>query len=598
MSSTKMGPFELEGVIGRGGMGTVYRARHEDTQEVVAIKALSETYSHDQQFRSRFESEIKALIQLDHPNIVRLISHGQEDGNLYFAMELVEGKSLFQLQKQQGPLHWREVLKLARSVATGLRHAHDRGIIHRDLKPGNLLKSDDDVYKITDFGIAKRFGTSQNTEDNVVGTLAFMSPEQAKGQPVTVRSDLFSLGIVLYTMLGGRPPFTGNSMEESLRNLTTVPAPSLSTIVSELPEEIDNLISSLIEKNPEERVPTTQVLLHRISKIENQLKSYSQAATAHGRPEESDSPKTMSSFKTSTGPVKDEGSKSSQPKTAASKNLKAGATVQGSLTKVIASSDVTASKTKVESNRGEAVEKPDYYNRVTDEERRRSLQSETSEPESRGLGVIGLSLGLLAVLGLAAFGIYSALRPMTADELYEAIVVKTERPHKVKVEIKEFVERFPDDERVEQIRRLEKVATAITYFNTKSMAFANKGESRLTTMEQEFVKTINLAKDDSVSGYSRLRAFITFHEANVDEEERAVACLNAAKGYLTKLRIDADNFVDWHQKSIASAFERAEGASIGEKVKIFEAIIELYQDTKWAKESVANASERLKLLTK
>ena len=95
MSSTKMGPFELEGVIGRGGMGTVYRARHEDTQEVVAIKALSETYSHDQQFRSRFESEIKALIQLDHPNIVRLISHGQEDGNLYFAMELVEGCLLY-----------------------------------------------------------------------------------------------------------------------------------------------------------------------------------------------------------------------------------------------------------------------------------------------------------------------------------------------------------------------------------------------------------------------------------------------------------------------------------------------------------------------
>ena len=180
-----MGPFQLEGVVGRGGMGTVYRARHKDTGEVVAIKALSAAYSEDEHFRSRFESEIKALIQLDHPNIVRLISHGQEDGNLYFAMELVDGKSLFHLQKERGPSDWRVVLDVARDVAAGLRHAHDRGIIHRDLKPGNLLKSSTGEYKITDFGIAKAFGSDHNTNNNVLGTLDFMSPEQAKGQPVT-----------------------------------------------------------------------------------------------------------------------------------------------------------------------------------------------------------------------------------------------------------------------------------------------------------------------------------------------------------------------------------------------------------------------------
>ena len=212
MTLKTIGPYELEGILGRGGMGTVFRGRHNDTGQEHAIKVLAPRFADDPHFRGRFESEIKALLKLDHENIVSLLSYGQDAGQLFFAMELVNGQSLYQMQKAGHKFDWRQVLNIARDCANGLRHAHDRGIIHRDLKPGNLMMADatsesPNQVKLTDFGIAKSFGSSQNTGTNILGTMDFMSPEQARGEPVTARSDLYSLGAVLFTLLAGRPPF-------------------------------------------------------------------------------------------------------------------------------------------------------------------------------------------------------------------------------------------------------------------------------------------------------------------------------------------------------------------------------------------------------
>ena len=130
----KLGPYKFVGVLGRGGMGTVFRGEHEDTGEFHAVKVLAPNYSQEPHFRSRFESEIQALLKLDHPNIVRLLSFGQESGNMFFAMELVDGKSLFEVQRSGHKFTPHQCLSIARDVCQGLRHAHDRGIIHRDLK--------------------------------------------------------------------------------------------------------------------------------------------------------------------------------------------------------------------------------------------------------------------------------------------------------------------------------------------------------------------------------------------------------------------------------------------------------------------------------
>ena len=137
--------------------------------------------------------------------------------------------------------------------------------------------------KLTDFGIAKRFGSSQNTGTNILGTMDFMSPEQARGEPVTARSDLYGLGAVLFTLLAGRPPFSGNSVEESLRNLTNVPAPSVTVSNPAVPKSIDDLIGKLMAKKPEARIPTALVLLHKISDIENELRDDASAQTSHGQ---------------------------------------------------------------------------------------------------------------------------------------------------------------------------------------------------------------------------------------------------------------------------------------------------------------------------
>ena len=204
-----------------------------------------------------------------------------------------------------------------------------------------------------------------------------------------MRSDLFSLGIVLYTMLSGRPPFSANSMEESLRNLTSVPAPSLTVVVPDLPVEIEELVANLIKKKPEERIPTAQVLLHRISKIEQILKTHSQAATAHGQPQDanSNSHKTVSGFKTNLNVKDTDGLFEAQtPMSGADAKEK---TVVSSIVPVSPASQPTAAEiTKVDSERGgDPVSKTDYYNRVTDEERRRSVEIASEESEGNRWGV-------------------------------------------------------------------------------------------------------------------------------------------------------------------------------------------------------------------
>ena len=302
MSLEKLGPYRFKGVLGRGGMGTVYRGEHEETGEFHAVKVLAPTYTDDDHFRGRFESEIRALLKLDHPNIVQLISYGQEDGMLFFSMELIEGNSLFQMQRQGHRFDWRQVLVIARDVGLGLRHAHDRGITHRDLKPGNLLMAKlaegaaerklPGIVKITDFGIAKSFGSSQNTGTNVLGTMDFMSPEQAKGQPTTFRSDLYSLGAVMFTLLSGKPPFASKSVEEAINNLMRVPVPQVRSVVPDVPREIDDLIRALMAKQPDKRVPNTLALLRHLDELEDFLKEQAEAKTA----EHSDVTMTGDSF--------------------------------------------------------------------------------------------------------------------------------------------------------------------------------------------------------------------------------------------------------------------------------------------------------------
>jgi serine/threonine-protein kinase len=261
MIGDRLGKWVIFKELGRGGMGHVYLAQEEIGGRQAALKILAAELAQDVGFLQRFQREIETLSKLDHPNIVRFYEAGFENNLYFYAMEYVDGQSLDEAMQVAGRLPWQEVLDAAIQVCLALRHVHDHGIIHRDLKPPNLLRTHAGVVKLTDFGIAKVFASTHLTATGgVVGTAEFLSPEQAAGKPVTKRSDLYSLGAVLYTLLTGRPPFEGNTFVELLHKHRYGQFDPPQKIVMEIPHDLDEIICRLLEKDPAKRPPDCMVL--------------------------------------------------------------------------------------------------------------------------------------------------------------------------------------------------------------------------------------------------------------------------------------------------------------------------------------------------
>ncbi|MEN6557904.1 MAG: serine/threonine-protein kinase [Thermoguttaceae bacterium] len=265
MEIERLGPYRIVGRLGRGGMGIVYRGVDRDTGQPAAIKLLSASLAQEEGFRSRFEAEIETLRKLNHPNIVRLFGFGEQDGHLFYAMELVEGNSLEEELRHGRRFQWREVARIGVEMCRALRHAHDRGIIHRDIKPGNVLLTGDDHIKLSDFGIARLFGNTRLTGDgSVLGTAEYMAPEQAEGRPVDARSDLYSLGALMYALMARRPVFSGKSLVEVLHKQRFETPTPLRKHVADVPEEFELILTQLLEKDPSRRIPNASMLGRRL----------------------------------------------------------------------------------------------------------------------------------------------------------------------------------------------------------------------------------------------------------------------------------------------------------------------------------------------
>ncbi|HEV3258199.1 MAG TPA: protein kinase [Gemmataceae bacterium] len=267
MIGTRLGSWVIEKELGQGGMGNVYLARREppggQAPDHAAIKILAPELAKEAGFLQRFEREIEALRQLSHPHIVRFYEAGAQDGVYYYAMEYVDGRNFEELIEEHGRLPWKEVLDAALQVTPALKQAHDHGIIHRDLKPHNLMRTRDGTVKLTDFGIARVFAAKQLTATGgLVGTAEYLSPEQAAGKPVTPRSDLYSLGVVLYVLLTGRHPFEGTSMVDLLHKHRYAQFDRPRRVVPEVPRELDDIVCQLLEKDPASR-PANAMLLYR-----------------------------------------------------------------------------------------------------------------------------------------------------------------------------------------------------------------------------------------------------------------------------------------------------------------------------------------------
>ena len=276
------GRYRIVRKLGSGGMANVYLAEDEELGRRVAIKILNDRYANDDAFIERFRREAKSAASLSHPNIVSIYDRGEAEGTYYIAMEVIEGRSLKELILTRGPLSIVEAVHYARQILQALRFAHRHGIIHRDIKPHNNLIGEQGL-KVTDFGIA-RYGPSQMTEaGSIMGTAQYLSPEQARGAPVTASSDLYSVGIVLYEMLTGRVPFTGDSaIEIAMKHLNDWPKPP-SKPRPEIPEEIDHIVLRALAKAPEDRYQSAEEFIEDLQRVEAGLPvspETSEAATA------------------------------------------------------------------------------------------------------------------------------------------------------------------------------------------------------------------------------------------------------------------------------------------------------------------------------
>ena len=280
---TRLGPYEIVGPLGAGGMGEVYRARDARLQRDVAVKVLPATFASDPERLRRFEQEVRATGQLNHPNILAVYDAGTHEGAPYVVEELLEGETL-RARLSGAPLPVRKALEYARQIAAGLAAAHQKGIVHRDLKPENLFVTTDGRLKILDFGLAKwtrpeaaargtagaagadsgaltALPTETGTGAGVIlGTVGYMSPEQVRGRPADQRSDIFTFGSILYEMLTGRRAFSAPSSVETMNAILKEDPPEISRGQNDLPPGLERIVQHCLEKSPDERFQSARDL--------------------------------------------------------------------------------------------------------------------------------------------------------------------------------------------------------------------------------------------------------------------------------------------------------------------------------------------------
>ena len=262
-----LGAYRIERLLGEGGMGKVYEAEERLSGRRVALKVLRPELARSEPARRLFENEMSILARLDHPNVVRCLACAEVSGELVMALELLEGQTLRQLLLAEDALDWQRALAIVQQIAGALAaaHEHEPPIVHRDLKPENVMILADGTIKVTDFGIAKVLAALGNASTHSVGTLQYMSPEQIDASPIDARSDLYALGLVLYELLTGRPPFESSSPRELLNmQCTKTPPPLPESIRRSLPRGIERLLFELLEKSPDERPGSAADVLHAI----------------------------------------------------------------------------------------------------------------------------------------------------------------------------------------------------------------------------------------------------------------------------------------------------------------------------------------------
>jgi eukaryotic-like serine/threonine-protein kinase len=274
------GRYRITRKLGAGGMANVYLAEDQELGRRVAIKILNERHANDEQFVERFRREAKNAAGLSHPNVVSVYDRGEAEGTYYIAMEYVEGRTLKDLVLRRGPSPVPIAIDYTRQILSALRFAHRNGVVHRDIKPHNVIVDSEGRVKVADFGIA-RAGASQMTETgSIIGTAQYLSPEQARGAPVDQTSDIYSVGIVLYELLTGTVPFSGESpVEIAMKHLSQTPEPP-SSRRPDVPHDLDLVVLRSLAKDPSERYRSAEEMDADLARVARGLGVSSETAEA------------------------------------------------------------------------------------------------------------------------------------------------------------------------------------------------------------------------------------------------------------------------------------------------------------------------------
>jgi hypothetical protein len=262
-----IGGYQINERIGRGGMGTVYRATQLSLSREVALKVLSSNLTQDPTFVDRFLREARAAGQLNHPHIVQVYDVGKDKDLYFYSMEFISKGSVQDRLNQEARLPVEEALRVLQDAARGLQYAEKKGVVHRDIKPDNLMITEDGTVKIADLGLAQTVGEN-NRKEGILGTPHFISPEQAQGKPVDSRSDLYSLGASLYRMLAGRTPFEGSNVKDLILKQIRENPPALREVAADVPEDVADLVQRLMKKDPAERFANASELLTVLEEIQ------------------------------------------------------------------------------------------------------------------------------------------------------------------------------------------------------------------------------------------------------------------------------------------------------------------------------------------
>lgn len=259
--------YELIELIGRGGMANVYKAKCHRLNRMVAVKILKSDLADNAEFRRRFRDESQAVAKLSHANIVSVYDVSRSDDMEYIVMELIDGITLKQYMERRGQMDWREALHFVTQIMRALSHAHSRGIIHRDIKPQNIMVLRDGSVKVADFGIACLADAAQTLTQEALGSVHYISPEQARGDRTDARSDIYSSGVVLYEMLTGRLPFEGDSaVSVAIQHLSSVPL-SPRDINENVPEALELICMKAMNPNPDRRYASAEAMLEDLEKF-------------------------------------------------------------------------------------------------------------------------------------------------------------------------------------------------------------------------------------------------------------------------------------------------------------------------------------------